>query len=176
MRLFLLIIALLFPIAARAQENPPPPIGPHVEQIGPHNTITVQAVGEEGHYIGFDVLADGKLVAPVRFTSRELIFSPDAVAVTKGAVSTLVFTDLQAAPDCGVTLKESRVVVTLTQQQFPIVAFDLNLASFSPRLWQDAIGLQPFHFLTIGLPEATVWHQRGWLNATPPRRFVPAPA
>ncbi len=82
-RLFLLFF-LFVSVAACAQEKPPPPIGPHIEQIGPHNTITVQAVGEPGHYIGFDVLADGKLAAPVRFTSRELIFSADAASRQQG--------------------------------------------------------------------------------------------
>ncbi len=95
------------------------------------------------------------------------------LAANKGAASTLVFDNLQAAPDCGLALQHSRVVVTLVQQQFPTVAFDLNLTSFSSREWQQAIGLQPFHFLTLGLPEATVWHQRGWLFATPRADLFP---
>ncbi len=172
--IFFLFVSLNFvALAANAQEKPLPPPGPQIQQIGPHNTIIVEAVGVPGHYIGFDVRADGKLVAPVRFTSRELIFSPDAVTATKGAVSTLTFNDLQAAPDCGIALRQSRIVVSLASQQFPTVAFDLHLATFSPREWQNTIGLQPFHFLTIGLPEATVWHQRGWLHATPRADMFP---
>lgn len=171
---FFLFVSLNFVgVGVCAQEKPLPPPGPQIQQIGPHNTIVVEAVGVPGHYTGFDVRADGKLVAPVRFTSRELIFSPDAAVVTKGAVSTLTFNDLQTAPDCGVSLQQSRVVVTLMSQQFPTVAFDLHLASFSPRQWQNTIGIQPFHFLTIGLPEATVWHQRGWLHATPRADLFP---
>ena len=173
MRLFSFLCLLFVAVAACAQEKPLPPPGPQIQQIGPHNTIVIEAVGSAGHYIGFDVRADGALVAPVRFTSRELIFSSDAVAVSKGAISTLVFDDLQGVPDCGITLKQSRVVVTLNAQQFPTVAFDLHLTRFSTREWQETLGMQPFHFLTIGLPEATVWHQRGWLHATPRADMFP---
>ncbi|NUQ02144.1 MAG: hypothetical protein HUU35_20035, partial [Armatimonadetes bacterium] len=49
------------------------------------------------------------------------------------------------------------------------VSFRLALTAFDPTRWQALMGEQPapFHFLTLALPSATVWHQRGWLNATP---------
>lgn len=149
------------------------PETPQIQQVGLHNKVQIRAVGEPGHYIGFDMLADDKLVAPVRFTSHGLIFSAKAVATTRGLNSNLVFANLQAAPESGLTLERSHITVTLRAQQYPAVAFDLCLISFDAKLWQQALGLQPFHFLTLGMPDATIWHQQGWLNATPRADLFP---
>ncbi|HLV79548.1 MAG TPA: hypothetical protein VKT32_04675, partial [Chthonomonadaceae bacterium] len=133
----------------------------------------MRVAGEPGTFIGFDVLADGKLVAPVRFTSRGQIFCSKVKIKNAGNTSTLTFDGLQAAPECGLKLERSRVEVTLTAQRFPVVSFEFHIAAFSAERWQQTLGKQPFHFLTIGMPEAAVWHHRGWLNATPRADLFP---
>ncbi len=152
------------------QDAPP---APEIRQVGPHNALTIRAVGLPGHYVGFDVLADEQVVAPVRFTSHDLLFSSCAVAATTGLTATLTFDALQSAPDCGIALEHSRVIVTLVAQQYPVVAFDLHLTAFDARLWQATVGVQPFHFLTLAMPDATVWHQGGWLYPTPRADLFP---
>jgi len=49
------------------------------------------------------------------------------------------------------------------------VRFRLTLRRFDAKRWQALFpgGLAPFHFLSCSMPTAQVWHQRGWLNATP---------
>jgi hypothetical protein len=146
---------------------------PSIQQLGPHNTTVVRAVGEQGRYIGFDVLADEKLVAPIRFTSRGQIFCSQVKATNTGDSSILSFDGLQATPESGLKLERSRIVVTLNAQRFPVVSFDLHIAGFAPDRWQQTLGKQPFHFLTLGMPDAAVWHHRGWLNATPRADLFP---
>jgi hypothetical protein len=165
----ILFLMLLCCLGAHAQSTD----SIEIRQLGPHNDTVVRAVGEPGRYIGFDVIADGKLVAPVRFTSHALIYCPTAKAVDAGNTSTLIFDGLQAAPECGLKLERSRIGITLIAQQFPVVSFDLRIAGFSTERWQQAVGKQPFHFLTLGMPEATVWHHRGWLNAAPRADLFP---
>ena len=159
------------PLAPEIRQDAP--LAPEIRQTGPHNAVIIRAVGSPGRWSGFDVLADEQVVAPVRFTSHELVFSPQAVAATNGLTSTLTFDALQTAPDCGVTLAHSRVIVSLTAQQYPVVSFDLRLTAFDVRLWQQAVGVQPFHFLTLAMPDATVWHQDGWLYPTPRADLFP---
>ena len=174
MRGWLLLLALwlvfVLALGARGQDAPP---APEIQQVGPHNTITLRAVGTPGHYTGFDLVADDLPVAPVRFTSHDLIWCAKAVATKNGLTSTLAFEDVQADPVCGLRLEHSRIVVTLHSEQYPTVAFDLHIAAFDPLLWQQTIGAQPFHFLTIGMPDAAVWHQEGWLFATPRADLFP---
>ena len=51
----------------------------------------------------------------------------------------------------------------------PVVQFHLTLGSFNTNRWLALFpgGPAPFHFLVCPMPTAQVWHQRGWLNATP---------
>ena len=168
-----LILALLLSILALKVQGQDIPPAPEIQQTGPHNAITLHAVGTPGHYTGFDLLADDLLVAPVRFTSHDLIWCAKAVATNKGLTSTLVFEDVQADSSCGLRLEHSRIAVTLHSERYPIVAFDLHIAAFDPALWQQSIGAQPFHFLTLAMPDAAVWHQEGWLFATPRADLFP---
>jgi hypothetical protein len=155
-----LALMILMTLWARAEDL-------QITQLAPHNTTLVRAVGEKGHYIGFDVLADGKLVAPVRFTSAGMIFASAADANNQGNVSTLIFTKLHALPESGLELGESRVEIRLDSQRYPVVRFDLRIKAFNQQKWQATLGPQPFHFLTLSMPDATVWQHCGWLNATP---------
>lgn len=139
-----------------------------IKQVGPHNTTIVRPVMLEGRCVGFDVLADGRLVAPVRFASQGLIYCPRPLRESKGGLEErLVFRGLRAVDGCGLTLKNSVVSISMNQGSYPVIHFDLTLERFDPRDWQSTLGNQPFHFLTITLPEATVWQQGGWLNAAP---------
>ena len=55
--------------------------------------------------------------------------------------------------------------------------FKLTVRSFNTNKWLALFpgGAAPFHFLICPVPAAKVWHQRGWLNATP-LRIHSAPA
>ena len=154
--LFCLVVSVV-PQSARAQA-----IG--ITQNGPHNAFEIRAVGAKGWYLGFDVFADGRLLAPVRFTSLGLITAPNAAVRTEGATSCLLFDGLTAQPNCGLTLAESRIEVILTAQQYPVVRFDLHIAAFDAKRWQAVTGRNPFHFLTLGLPDASLWLGGGFLE------------
>ena len=45
----------------------------------------------------------------------------------------------------------------------------MTIVSFNTNRWLALFpgGPAPFHFLVCAMPSAQVWHQRGWLNATP---------
>jgi len=127
----------------------------------------VVAVGSAGRYTGFDLAIDGALVAPVRFTSHGLITAQSVKKIYTASGIELKFVGLVAQRKSGVSLADSSVSVILRRDRFPLVEFDLKLAHFNPAQWQATIGKQPFHFLTLSMPTAKVWHHRGWLNATP---------
>jgi hypothetical protein len=172
MLLLFLALMLSLNVCGKAVGQDAPP-APEIQQTGPHNTITLRAVGTPGHYTGFDLIADDLLVAPVRFTSHDLIWCAKAAATKNGLTSALVFDDVQADPACGLRLEHSHITVTLQSERYPTVAFDLHIAAFDPVSWQQTLGVQPFHFLTLAMPDATVWHQEGWLFATPRADLFP---
>lgn len=144
-----------------------------IEQHGPRNTIAVRTVGPKGRYLGFDVFADGQLVAPVRFSSVGAITAAGATISKDGGANSLTFDGLTGAALTGLNLENSSIVVRLEQGKFPIVKFALHIKSFDEMQWQATLGMQPFHFLTIGMWDATMWHHRGWLNATPKADLFP---
>ena len=141
-----------------------------------NSRVVVRLVGHEGMWLGADVLerASGRLIAPLRLSSRDAIYADrtdvERREVDGVAVQTLRFVNLRAKLGTGMTLGEHDFIsVTLRgEDAYPQVAFDLAVGSFTKEEWERFFGgPTPFHFLTISMPEAEVWHQRGWLMATP---------
>ncbi len=128
---------------------------------------TIAAHMDAGSFTGFDLLVDGKVVAPVHFSSCGIIRASRVRLSHRGYNPEIAFEGLQGTPGSGLKLQNSSITVTLPTAEFPRVSFDIHIASFSPQQWKAKIGAQPFHFLTISMPSAKVWHHRGWLNATP---------
>lgn len=128
--------------------------------------FTVQPAGNQG----FDVYADGVLVAPIRLAANGALLADSVVATTNG----LVLSGLRAADPLAVTFATNDFVsITLPvpgdTNGRPIIQFHLSLTQFDTNHWLGMFpdGPAPFHFLVCSMPTAQAWHQRGWLNATP---------
>jgi len=133
--------------------------------------VTVQPAG----HAGFDVYANGVLVAPVR------------LAANGALVADTVQTNPVGLRLSGLRAKDSSQAVTFSPTDFvsitvpaanltnpaavwePLVQFRLTVQAFDTNKWLALFpsGPAPFHFLVCSLPTAKVWHQIGWLNATP---------
>src|SRR5262249_12487186 len=123
---------------------------------------------------GFDVFADGALVAPIRLAANGALVADQVETNTLGLrLSGLRSVDSQAvsfAPDDFVSITLPSAGVTHPYPAYePIVQFKLTVQSFNPNRWLALFpgGAAPFHFLICSMPTAKVWHQIGWLNATP---------
>ncbi len=139
------------------------PVG--AQQIA-NDAVTVRAVHRGGGLAGFDLLSHGTNAATVRFSSAPVHLLAHRCEVQ---ADSLVFTGLQAPSDTGLELGErSSIAVRLNAgAPYPVISFDLEITGFDPAKWKAAVGREPFHFLALYLRQATAWHQRGWLNATP---------
>ena len=141
-----------------------------------NSRVVIRLVGNEGKWTGADVLerASGRLIAPLRLSSRGAIYA-DHMEMAKSqeggvAMQTVRFVNLRGSLGTGLTLgQHDSISVTLRgEDPYPQVAFDLTVELFTRDEWERLFGGPcPFHFLTITMPEAEVWHQRGWLMATP---------
>lgn len=131
--------------------------------------VSVAVVGAAGRLAGFDVSVGGRLVAPVRLSSNGLLTAARVVAARRGDTQTLRFEQLQPRAGVGLTLGATDfVAVELdANDPSPRVRFQLTIRSFNAVVWRAKAGSFPLHFLTCSLPAAEVWHQRGWLMATP---------
>ncbi|HEX3720687.1 MAG TPA: hypothetical protein VH595_22280 [Verrucomicrobiae bacterium] len=120
--------------------------------------ITFQPVGNEG----FDVLADGKVVAPIRLSADGAILAGKVENLDGG----LRFSELRCPDEEAVSFASDDFV---SVEAGPAVRFKLTLVKFDAARWQRLFGgaKEPFHFLVCSMPSAKMWHQRGWLNATP---------
>ncbi len=151
-------------------------IGPLRGEEIQNSRVVVRLVGHEGMWLGADVLerASGRLIAPLRLSSREAIYA-DHMETAKheeggATVQTVRFVNLRGRLGTGLTLgPHDFISVALRgEDPYPQIAFDLTVATFTQAEWELFFGRPcPFHFLTITMPEAEVWHQRGWLMATP---------
>lgn len=128
--------------------------------------LTVQPVGR----LGFDVLSDGRLVAPIRLAADGGITADNVQTTLDGLRLSGFHTKDPLAATFG---PEDYVSITLPATGAavpePVVRFQLTLTKFDSARWKAMYtnGAAPFHFLTCSMPSAQVWHQRGWLNATP---------
>ena len=133
-------------------------------------SFTVQANGNQG----FDVFADGVLVAPIRLAANGALVADQVETNASGVrLSGLRAVDAQAvsfAPDDFVSITLAAGGGTnLSAAYEPMVQFKLTVQSFNTNRWLALFpgGPAPFHFLICSMPTAKVWHQIGWLNATP---------
>lgn len=132
--------------------------------------LTLQPFGNEG----FDVYADGILVAPVRLAAAGAILAGQVETNASGVrLSALRARDSLAvtfAPDDFVSITLPSTTATNPPAVWePTVQFKLTLRTFDTNKWLALFsgGPAPFHFLICSMPSAKVWHQLGWLNATP---------
>jgi len=136
--------------------------------------VEVRPVREDGRYVGFDLVCDGQVVAPVRLGTRsgpkgQRLITAGGANVTRSGGTSITFTGLASPKESGLSFGEDDYVqVSLPKgERYPRLSFRLTITRFNPDAWQAFAGKCPFHFLAVYLPEAEVWHQRGWLNATP---------
>jgi hypothetical protein len=127
-------------------------------------SLTLQPVRN----LGFDVLANGQVVAPVRLSSGGVIVADKVQTVGGG----LRFSGLRCADPLAVSFAADDFVSVTpgpAEAPEPVVRFKLTLAKFDAARWEGLFGGEkaPFHFLICSMPSAKMWHQRGWLNATP---------
>ena len=117
---------------------------------------------------GFDVVAAGRVAAPVRLSSNGLV-TATRLEDRRQAEGVLRLTGLKPRDGTGLRLAEEDFVeVKLPPHEaFPEVRFRLTVVEFDPQKWEKNAGRFPFHFLSLSVPEAEAVHQRGWLNATP---------
>ena len=123
--------------------------------------------GEPGRCTGFDVQVDDRRRVQVRFASAEAITCAKPTVEVRAGLPVIVFDKLVAAPDIGLELAESRIEVSLPDRHFPILTVNLRVKSFDPERWRRKLGNNPFHFLTLSIPDATLLHRGGWLIPTP---------
>ncbi len=129
--------------------------------------FSVQSAGG----VGFDVLADGVVVAPIRLAADGAIVADTVTTNLNG----LTLSGLHAKDPLAVAFAASDfVTITVpaagdTNGSVPVIQFKLTVVSFNTNRWLRLFpeGPAPFHFLVCAMPSAQVWHQRGWLNATP---------
>src|SRR6266542_4821905 len=128
-------------------------------------TFTVQPAGDSG----FDVFADVVLTAPIRLAANGAIRASSVVSNATG----ITLSGLHTSDPLAITFAAddfvSIALSSSTNAPEPIVRFKLTLLSFNTNRWLALFpgGPAPFHFLVCPMPTAQVWHQRGWLNATP---------
>jgi hypothetical protein len=139
-------------------------------QVHATPVFTVRSAGNQG----FDVLADGALVAPIRLAANGVIVADTITTNTDG----LTLSGLRASDPLAVSFSGGDFVKIVlpavpqtnpTAATVPLIQFKLTVASFNTNRWLALFpqGPAPFHFLVCSVPTAQVWHQRGWLNATP---------
>ena len=128
-------------------------------------TFTAAPSGNQG----FNVFADGVLTAPIRLAANGAILADTVVSNATG----VVLSNLRATDPLAVTFAAddyvSIILSTSTNKPEPVIQFKLTLLSFNTNRWLALFpdGPAPFHFIVCAMPTAQVWHQRGWLNATP---------
>ena len=135
----------------------------------PAGSVEVREI--DGRVVGFDVLdKQGVLIAPIRFSANG-VFQPDTTeqANIRSQV-TLCFSQFRCQEGVGLELSPDSSVSLVWNKDslFPEIHFTFIIDHFDVLDWRESQADVPFHFLICSLPEAEVFHQRGWLIATPP--------
>ncbi|MBM3890349.1 MAG: alpha/beta hydrolase, partial [Verrucomicrobia bacterium] len=138
--------------------------------------VMLRPIGRQGQWMGMDVhdRASGQLITPLRFASNGAIFADRLLVDRKEkdgqVIQTVRFQDLRGRLGSGLGLGDHdwASVQLNGDDPLPRVDFSLTITSFVSSEWERFQGGPcPFNFLTLRLPGAEVWHQRGWLMATP---------
>src|SRR5436190_15766577 len=135
-------------------------------QVAAAPAFTVQSASNQG----FDVFADGVLVAPIRLAANGAIVANQVMSTSSGVhLSGLRAADSQAVTFAADDFVDISVPTAPTNAPEPIVQFKFTIQSFNTNKWLALFpgSNAPFHFLICSMAGAKAWHQRGWLNATP---------
>lgn len=99
-----------------------------------NSIVRLTAAKAEGGITGFELTAEGRTVAAVRFSSAKIGMVAGQLLVNPSA-DTLIFKRFEAKSDSGLRFgKDDSVTVHLkAADPFPVVSFGLTVASFDPR-------------------------------------------
>lgn len=128
-----------------------------------NDVMSIVPILEDGKALGFKVEIQGKDIATIYFGSLNNIYAEKV----ERKENFLLFREFRSTitPTFG---KNSFISVKLyPEDPYPEISFHLELADFSPKKWETSMGKVPFHFLVCPLEGAELFHQRGWLIATP---------
>ena len=153
----IMVLALLASLATAAQAAPAetPVLVPRPAGKGSQDVL------------GFDVVLGGQTRATVQLSSQGAIHATKLRRLQ--SPDRLILSGLTAKADSGLALAADDFVEVrqAAGDDFPEVRFRLTVAGFDRARWEKAVGQSPFHFLDLCLPGAEVFHQRGWMMATP---------
>jgi hypothetical protein len=119
-----------------------------------------------GRNEGVDLVYRGRVLVPLRLGTNGTLRAEHVQAGPRA----LEFTGLRCKDPRAVAFdREDFVRVEREPGAEPVVRFRLTIRSFDAARWKALFpdSPAPWHFLSCALPTARVWHQRGWLNATP---------
>ena len=127
--------------------------------------VSVAPIGVDGAYSGFRVTAGREPIADVTFGSVGNI-TASRMVVGEGRTA-MSFTGLASEPTPRLARGSSITVRLFADDPYPRVEFSLDMSRFSQERWQAHMGEVPFHFLSVSVPGAEIFHQRGWPIPTP---------
>ncbi|MCX7872003.1 MAG: hypothetical protein N2487_01810 [Verrucomicrobiae bacterium] len=132
------------------------------------DSLTILAIKKDALYTGFDVVDGKRTVAVVRFSSGMAGLVAENCEIDKDGRA-IKFSRFKYSKDTGAIPGDNDYIRIgfIKNEPYPVISFDLSVVGFDQKKWIDTVGKEPFHFLTLHLPRAEVWHTRGWLNATP---------
>lgn len=142
--------------------------------LQPEGEFTYKIIGEEGDYEGFEILKDEKLLATLKLSSNKLIYAETIEEIKEGGEDILKLKNIKGKDPLSVQFsKDDFVIVHFPEKGFPRIEFKITIENFDPEKWKSPLkpaeGEEgyPFHFLSLFIPSAKVFHHRGWLMPTP---------
>ena len=126
--------------------------------------ISLRPAGSEG----FDLLVDGKVVAPIRLSSNGAILAEKVEETGSGILLSGLHckdplavgfaADSYVSVTFGTTEVPGKSPVGLRPSHEPVVRFKLTITRFDTNRWQALFpdGAAPFHFLVCSMPTAQV--------------------
>ncbi|MHB1001355.1 MAG: hypothetical protein ACYC27_19115 [Armatimonadota bacterium] len=137
------------------------------DEIINNESVIIKAVKTSAGYTGFDLLSSEKHITKIRFGSRSMITARKCY-ISKSQ-KRMTFNGLTGNTSAGLSLGlADRISIYLDEKSaYPHLDFNLHIKGFDESRWLKVYGKQPFHFISMYMPDAEVWHQCGWLNETP---------
>ncbi|MCS6829337.1 MAG: carbohydrate-binding family 9-like protein [bacterium] len=138
-----------------------PPASAQTPIVG--GSLRCTPLRQDNRYIGFRLQEGNVVLGDILFHADGALF---ATRVQTQAQQ-MLFSGFRTDGSWEVGADTAVSVVFTPGNPYPQVSFRLSVKRFAPVVWEAAHGKQPLHLFACSLPDAPIFHQRGWVIPTP---------
>ncbi|HID07704.1 MAG TPA: hypothetical protein EYP10_11235, partial [Armatimonadetes bacterium] len=129
--------------------------------------LGIKEITFDERIVGFAVLKGEREITRITFGSVNNIYAEKVRRSKSNGMRKWRFGPLRSTTAPKLSGDSYVTVMIKGDDPYPQVWFRIGIRRFDRERWEREMGRVPFHFLVCSMPDAKLFHQRGWVIPTP---------